>query len=270
MPSVFPLKTEETILDLLAEDDKGYLAMKTCSLVRQAFLAKCRKHIFGSIFLNDPYMEPRPTIHTPHEFERILRETPEIANHIRKLDYTIEIADLTNPSIQDSLRRITRLESLRVRPGHLLPRLDWSNNSIRPALLHLLHLPTLTRFGVTHVNNFVVSDLIPCVNLKYLDIGFFTTGAAENTFPAALPERSIQPNEFISEIGTPTAIMKLCTSRRPDGQPIIDFGSLTKITVDVKEPNESEAALELFRRCHILTNAHITCKSYLHRDHRDS
>jgi hypothetical protein len=26
--------------------------------------------------------------------------------------------------------------------------------------------------------------------------------------------------------------MKLCTARRPDGQPIIDFGSLSKITVD--------------------------------------
>ena len=36
--------------------------------------------------------------------------------------------------------------------------------------------------------------------------------------PAALPERSIQPNELVAEIGTPTAIMKLCTSRRPDAR----------------------------------------------------
>ena len=268
MPSVFPLEIKEMILDLLAEDDKGYSTMKTCSLVCQAFLPICRKHIFGSIILNnDPDTIPRPTtaaIHTTHAFERLLRETPEIANYIRKLDYTIEIADLSSPSIQDSLRRITRLESLTVQHLKWRPRLDWSKNSIRPALLHLLHLPTLTHFKVTSVNNFVVLDLIPCVNLKYLDIGLHTSGAAENIFPAVLPERLIQPNEFVSKIGTPTAIMKLCTSRRPDGQPIINFGSLTKITVVVEEPDESEAALELFRRCHVLTNAHISCKSYFH------
>jgi hypothetical protein len=113
---------------------------------------------------------------------------------------------------------------------------------------------------VTSVDNFVVSDLIPCVNLKYLDIGLHTTGAAENTFPVVLPEHSIQLNEFVAEIGTPTAIMKLCTSRRPDGQPIIDFGSLSKITVVVDKPDEGEAAQELFRRCHVLTNVHISCK----------
>ena len=264
MPSVFPLETEETILDLLAEDDKGHSALKTCSLVCQAFLPICRKYIFGSIVLND-YNTASPTTHS---FERLLRETPEIANYIRKLDYTIQIADLISPSIQDSLRRISRLESLAVR-HYNRPKLDWSNNSIRPALLYLLHLPSLTHFRVTSVNNFVVSDLIPCVNLKYLDIGIHTTGATENTFPAALPERSIQPNEFVAEIGTSTAVMKLCTSRRPDGKPIIDFGSLSKITVTVEKPNEGEAVLELFRRCHALTNAHISCKSYLHRDHQD-
>ena len=100
MPSVFPLEIKEMILDLLAEDDKGYSTMKTCSLVCQAFLPICRKHIFGSIILNnDPDTIPRPITLTTHAFERLLRETPEIANHIRKLDYTIEIADLTNPSI---------------------------------------------------------------------------------------------------------------------------------------------------------------------------
>ena len=250
-----PLEIEELILDFLheLEDDNSHSTLKTCSLVCQAFLPTCRKHIFGSIVLNDYNVVPRSTIHA---FTRLLCETPEIADYIRNLDYNIRIKDLTNsPSIQESLKRISKLEFLTVwRDSNV----DWSNNPIRPALLHLLHLPTLTHFTVG-INKFVLSDLIPCVNLKYLRIGNNMTVAAQNTFPAVLPEVPIQLNEFVAEIKSPEAIMKLCTVRRPDGQPIIDFESLSKIKVDVEEPSESKASQELFRRCHVLTKAHISC-----------
>ena len=258
MPSVFPLEIEEMIFNLLPEDDEGRSALKTCSLVCQAFLPICRKRIFGSIFLFNNWEGPSCAPHA-FKFERLLRETPEIADYIRKLDYTIQPADLASLSIQESLKRISRLEFLTVRP-HPGCELDWSNNPIRPALLHLLHLPTLTHLSVTNIKDFVVSDLIPCVNLKYLDIGRYTTGAAEFTFHAALPEHLIQLNEFVAGIKSPTAIMKLCTARRPDGQPIIDFGSLSKITMEIENPYEVEASQELFRHCHFLTNVDISCK----------
>ena len=257
MFSILPLEIEEMILDLLSEDDEGYSALKTCSLVCKAFLHICRKHIFGSIVLDD-YYNSLPM--TP-AFEHLLRETPEIADYIRILDYNIRIEALTSPTIQESFKRISRLEFLTVNaPSSSGPRHYWSNSPIRPTLLHLLHLPTLTHFKVINMNDFVVSDLIPCVNLKYLDIGAYTTVAAENTFPAALPEHSIQPNEFIAGMRISAAIIKLCTARRPDGQLIIDFGSLSKITVTLELPNEGEASQELFRHCHALTNANISCK----------
>ena len=265
MPSIFPLEIEEIILDILgAEDDDDHSALKMCSLVCQAFLPICRKHFFGSIVLNDHWQvgSPPGQLQTPttHPFERLLRETPEIADYIRKLDYFNGIVDLPSPSIQESLRRISRLKFLTVWQQYSIWELDWSNNPIRPALLHLLHLPTLTHFQVTRINDFVVSDLILCVNLKYLDIGPYTTVAAENTFPATFSEHSFQLNELVARIRTPTAIMKLCTARRPDGQPIIDFGSLTKVTVSFETPNEGEASQELFRRCNVLTNVRISCK----------
>ena len=260
MPSVFPLEIEEMIFNLLPEDDEGRSALKTCSLVCQAFLPICRKRIFGSIFLFNNWEGPSCAPHA-FKFERLLRETPEIADYIRKLDYTIQPADLASLSIQESLKRISRLEFLTVRP-HPGCELDWSNNPIRPALLHLLHLPTLTHFSVNNIKDFVVSDLMPCVNLKYLDIGNYTTMAVAenlNTFPVTLPEYSIQLNEFIAGIRSPTATV-LCTARRPDGQPIIDFGSLSKITVDIQLPNEGEASQELFKHCQVLTNVNVTCK----------
>ena len=101
MPAIsFPLEIEETILDVLAKDDKDRLALKTCSLVCQAFLPICRKHIFESIVLNRHDDDDYDWISLPtspsHAFERLLRETPEIADYIRKLDYNILTADLTS------------------------------------------------------------------------------------------------------------------------------------------------------------------------------
>ena len=76
-------------------------------------------------------------------------------------------------------------------------------------MLRLLHVPTLsTHFGVTNMRDFVQLDLISCINLKYLDIGNYTIGAAEFTFHAARPEHSIQLNESLAGIRSPTAIMK--------------------------------------------------------------
>jgi hypothetical protein len=272
MPSIiFPLEIEEMIIDLLAKDNE---ALKMCSLVCKAFLPRCRKYIFESIVLNDfegnnfnlKLPVASSSYPTTHAFECLLRETPEIADYIRKLDYAIPLDDLTSyssPWIQESLKRISRLEffSVRVQHHYYWSEYDWSNNPIRPALLRLLHLPTLTHFKV-NINLFLVSDLIPCVNLKYLDIGHTTVAADDNTFPSTLPEHSIQLNEFVAGFGASDAaiIVKLCTARRPDGQPIIDFGSLSKITVAFIWPDLRRALQELFRHCRVLTNVNISCK----------
>ena len=258
MPSIFPLEIEEMMLDFLSsEDDDDYSALKTCSLVCHAFLHICRKHIFEFIFL-DAY-DSEISSSNVRAFERLLRNTPEIGDYIRELVLFSRVEDLANAFIQESFKRISKLEILTVHP-HITPRHDWSNNPIRPLLLHLLHLPTLTHFEVNYFNDFAVSDLIPCVNLKCLDIGYLTTVAAENTFPATLPKHSIQLDEFMVQIGAPTTIMNLWTAQRPDGQPIIDFGSLSMITVDIVDPTEGEALEDLFRHCHALTNVQITCK----------
>ena len=110
------------------------------------------------------------------------------------------------------------------------------------------------------IKNFVVSDLIPCVNLKYLEIVSITTVADETTFPAVFSEHSIQLNAFEFGFGNTAAIiMKLCTARRPDGQPIINFGSLSRIAVVYDDRNE-RALQELFRHCPFLTTVDINCK----------
>ena len=166
------------------------------------------------------------------------------------------------------MERISKLKflTLRFRDRDWPDRqLDWSNNPIRLALLHLLHLPTITHFKLTGVENFVVSDLIPCVNLKYLHIDYLSvTLADKNIFPSALPEPSIQFNEFVVGIRMSNATstgMKLCTAPRPDSQPIVDFGSLSKIRIAIGGlPHDDEVLQELFKHCCVLTIVSITCK----------
>ena len=72
--------------------------------------------------------------------------------------------------------------------------------------------------------------------------------AAENNFPSTLPEHLIQ-NEFVARSrfgGSAAIIMELCTAR-PDGQPIIDFGSLPKIAVHFVSPYEIGDLQEMSR-----------------------
>ena len=129
MPTItFPLEITETILELLAEDDKGHLALKTCSLVCRAFLPICRKHTFESIVLNDSDVLSSTSHGTTYAFGRLLHESPEIADYIRKLDYTICGNFTTSSMPPESLERISRLEFLSVRyhywPGQSEPQLE--------------------------------------------------------------------------------------------------------------------------------------------------
>ena len=77
MPTItFPLEIDITILELLAEDDEGHSALKTCSLVCQGFLPICRKHIFGSIVLNaSRYDVTASPAATTYSFERPSRNS---------------------------------------------------------------------------------------------------------------------------------------------------------------------------------------------------
>ena len=99
---IFPFEIEEQILHLL---DKGHSALKTFSLLSA-------KHFFLT-YMQETYLWSITLVGSTHAFERLLRETPEIADYIRKLDYSFQTEGtegLTSPSIQEALKRISRRE----------------------------------------------------------------------------------------------------------------------------------------------------------------
>ncbi|KAF8334460.1 hypothetical protein F5887DRAFT_1079686 [Amanita rubescens] len=254
--SIFPLEVEERIIDLLAEDAEDLVSVKTCSLVCRAFLPLCRKHIFASVVLNAGKHATPPS--TTPTLERLLSTTPEIARCIRTLDYNIAVRDFTSPLIQVCLKKISRLQCLRVR-HYNRQKLDWSRNPLRPALLHMLHLPTLTHLRLFALDNFVLSDLLPCINLKKLEIESLTAvDWVDNTFSAAFRDHSIQLNHL--EVGgrCSEAVIKMCRAQCPSGRALFDFSFLTNISVALDRTNDIEALQELFERCGHLINVTIT------------
>ena len=268
MPRIFPPEIEEIIINCLAVDDIWFSAMKTCSLVCKAFLHICRKHIYRYLIVNNGRRDGNCPPH-PHlcvssgDLENLLRETPEIADYIRGLTYDIPEEDLTNESIQESLKRISKLRDLHINYGCNSPldlSLDWSNNPLRPALLHLLHNPTLTHFGVNECKNFVVSDFIPCTNLKSLDLQFESL-VTVTTFPAAYPEHPAKLEVLYTH--EPNLVITLSQASRPDGQPIIDFSSLGHITVFMERDLDCVGSIELFKDLDVLTEVTLFRKSYL-------
>lgn len=263
--SILPLEIEERIIDLLAEDAEGLASVKTCSLVCRAFLPFCRKHIFASVALNAGKHATPPS--TTPTLERLLSTTPEIARCIRKLDYNVAVRDFTSPLIQVCLKKISRLQYLRVQ-HHYRQKLDWSRNPLRPALLHLLHLPTLTHLRLFALDNFVLSDLLPCINLKNLEIERLTAvDWVDNTFSAAFRDHSVQLNHLSVGYRCSEAVIKMCRAQRPDGRALFDFSFLTDISVALDQTDDIEALQKLFERCGYLINITISCKGGLPYDH---
>ncbi|KIM40571.1 hypothetical protein M413DRAFT_164110 [Hebeloma cylindrosporum] len=104
---------------------------------------------------------------------------------------------------------------------------------MRPALLHLMQLPTLSSLKLDYIQNLPVSDLIHSSNLKHLvveNIDF----AEEDVLPPStppLPPKSIYLREYTAGLRCPAAATKkLVESKHPDGLPIVHFTGLTKIT----------------------------------------
>lgn len=250
---ILPFETIETIIDTLAQDDPGSLSLKACSLVCQGFLELCRKHIFASITIDCLAVAvPTPT---SAAFVRLLSTTPQIADHIRELDWNILVEDFEDRSLPGILEKITKLQSLTIYwpRGHL----QWRTTSLRAGILHLLHLPTLIRLEICDSRDFVFIDLIPCINLREIRLDCTQVVEAENPFPLTLPNNPLQLDRLLFGVESSAAISRIGTSLRPDGRPIFNLAVLSCISLVLYNYDEFEASRQLFQHCVQLTNVDI-------------
>ncbi|KIM43876.1 hypothetical protein M413DRAFT_26156 [Hebeloma cylindrosporum] len=245
-----PLEVIETVIDTLARDDPGFSSLKTCSLACQCFLELCRKHIFASITIKDG----KYSIQNRTALVRLLSSTPEIAYHIRELVWhTITIEDFEDPSLPGILKTITKLQSLSIGNSFRLDH-PWRENCLRPALLHLLHLPTLLRLSISRIPHFDFADLISCTNLRELSIAHMEYVETEQSFPSTLSHTPIQLHCLSFCWGCSKTISVL---GRPDTRPIFNFAVLASITLVLEDTKTFEASRELFQNCSQLIKVRI-------------
>jgi hypothetical protein len=131
------------------------------------------------------------------------------------------------------------------------------NNPLRPALLHLLHLPTLLHFRLYQVKDFLVSDLAPCINLEHFEFSNIKVFEANVISVSNPPDSSIRLRQISARNKGPVALLKMRGVQRADGTPFLDFTSLARLSVNVFTSPDVEASRTLFSQCKNLTDADI-------------
>jgi hypothetical protein len=264
LTSVIPFDVYELIIDNLAEDDEGLTTMSACSLVSHGFLPLARKHIFASVEINNPYApqyrRPSPTVDM---FVRQIQRTPEIVEYIRNMDYCITPHDYLNmSSFLCTLCKLTKLKSLSIWRQYRGLKWNTQNWPLRPALLYLTQLPTLSYLKLHDIENFPASVLIHGSSLKHLAI-HFTDFAEKDLMPlttAPLPPKSVCLREYTAGPQSASATKKLSQAKRPDGLPIVDFTNLTKVTANCSMQKDIEAIQTLLIQTEQLQNIDLTSK----------
>ncbi|KAF9473139.1 hypothetical protein BDN70DRAFT_900001 [Pholiota conissans] len=250
----------ETIMDILVRLDYSNLSsIKACSLVCWDFLEICRRCIFASIGLNNvsadippPHMEWVQAGST-RGFQRLLSGTPVLADYIRHLHFRITPNDLENEALALALKKIRRLKSLTICSSFRTQSI-WNDHCLRPALLHLLHLPSLIDFRLTDFDNFVVAELMPRLSFEeFSHAGSITRPISASDLPVApINFRQMSLGPFISP-----ALAHFGAARCTDGRSFMNFGTLTDISIALNSFADLQALRDFLVHCPQLVTVHI-------------
>jgi hypothetical protein len=269
-PLALPFDTIGDIINFLTKDNaNGLQYVKICSLVCQSFLPWCRTHIFSSITIKIAGSKLDERLHNTEAFGDLLLKTPEIGRFIRHLNIIIVDPRSKSRNLFDQVpQRLTRLQSLTVWRSD--PRdvydIHWNkmSSSMQCSLLNLVHLPTLTHLNLGWINNFPISDLISCTNLKHLSAEALYIVFGEHN-DSALSHGHMQLQDLDIKIFKRShgSELSLLTARRSDGRTVLDFSRLEKISVTFFVSEVAVQTREIFRMTQQLTEVHLKGKKIL-------
>ena len=245
---ILPLDIIENIVNILIDEVEGLEYVKTLSLTCQSFLPFCRKHILSSIEIksenNKPITMYRLELPYAEAFEQLLLKTPAIAKYVRHLTIRISITKsyLSRDPLDQVVRQLTRLKSLSI-SMYISPvgdSLNWNDicSSMQNSLLYLIHLPTLRDLYLETINDFPISNLITCTNLKYLYLGDLQITDELDEAASSMSGNLMQLQELaIGESGLDISA-DLLELRCPDGRPGLDLTCLEKISISVENDED--------------------------------
>jgi len=226
MATSLPYDIVGRIIDILAAE--GDLApVKNASLTSSSVLHLCRRHIFRTISYGSSFHRsclPKLLVN---------RDNSAIVQHIKNLHLSLYNPNnplLVSPLLPNFLHTIPHLECLRI-SGYV----DWTEIDplLRSALLHLMHLPTLTHLGFSGIRNIPISALAPCANLKQLDIDCTTLAPFEDQSHSLRMSCSKTPRILrFKTTESKTAVERLLRAKWEDGGPVLDFTHIDNIQLD--------------------------------------
>jgi hypothetical protein len=269
MSPVFPFDIVALIIDVVGEN-KDTKLLKELALVSHSFLKICNKHLFTTIALHDAVPNWRAS--SKNGFVKLLKSRPDIVKYIRKLTYNVsqnnlhcfhttlpgELDDLRlSPILPNFLRTIPQLNCLTINASQL----DWMalDSPLRSALLHLMHLPTVTHIDLSFIKNFPLSSLTPCINLQRLDILYleFLRPCEEDDSPEILQLEMPRIRRFYTSDSS-TLTKKLLHAKTQDGRPAFDFTDLKQLSMSFTWPEDERNTRYLLQNAKLLEKLHLS------------
>ncbi|KAF8149960.1 hypothetical protein B0H34DRAFT_802090 [Crassisporium funariophilum] len=220
----FPLEVTGIIIDILG-DEQDLDTLKACSLTCRAFVPLSRKHIFSTLEIDTDY-----DVASRRPLERLLSiSDPVVFDSIRKISIRVTLYHPECPSLPTFLLKITKLKSLFLCACGRMSTANWSklSEAIRRALLHLMHLPTLTHLRLLmFFKNFPVSGIVSCNSL----IGLDTEGVLLEIDHLPTTSRTHMIQEYTMQMNSNTT-RGLLSTKLANGDPAFDFTMLRKLTL---------------------------------------
>ena len=235
MSPVLPFDIIALIVAIAGENNDTNL-LKELALVSHSFHQICSKHLFATVELHDT-----PNPHASNSMERfvkLLKSRPDVVKYIRKLTYYRHSTLFTPspnfdcpPMLPNLLRKISFLNYLKI--GASMRNWSFLNFSLRSALLHLMHLPTINHIDLSNICQFPLSSFTPSVNLNRLDVHYLSPlNSLTEDDPLQILQSGMMPKlrEFHTSHSDSMTTM-LFRARGQDGRPAFNFKDLRELSM---------------------------------------
>jgi hypothetical protein len=237
MSPVLPFDIIALIIDIVGENKDTDL-LKKLALVSHSFLHICSKHLFATVKLHSA---TSCLASSKKGFVKLLKSRPDVVKYIRKLKYSVSRNDddddhLLSPILLNFLPTFSRLNCLKI--TGTVARHNWNtlNSPVTSALLHLMHLPTITHIDLSFIRNFPLSSLTPSVNLLRFQIYLCISDPLEEDGSpeiASVVEMIPKFREFYT-LESSRLTTKLLHAKKQDGRPAFNFMDLRQFSTSFK------------------------------------
>ena len=261
MSPVLPFDIAALIIDIVGENNDTKL-LKELALVSHSFHQMCSKHLFATVDLQA--VSKHHVTSSKRGFIKLLQSRPDVVKHIRKLTYRIEsnqfapsTDDRLSPILPNFLRTISHLNCLKINA----PAADWNtlDSSLKSALLHLMHLPTVNHIELSYIYNFSLSNLTPSVNLLRLDMTCVVDLLEEGPDSEFVVQSEMLPK--LRQFHTSDSSLlttKLLNAKMQDGQPAFNFVDLRRLSLSSDEFEDDWNNRFLLQNVKLLEKLHFS------------